>query len=61
MRLCAPFTIARTVWRFGLKTRFVLLLAWLTLCPDWCFFWQSSHVNATVSLLPEKWPCWNSA
>lgn len=27
MRKAAPFTRARTRWRFGLKTRFVLLFA----------------------------------
>ncbi len=38
MRLWAPPTIARTVWILGLKTRRVLLLAWLTLFPEVGFF-----------------------
>jgi hypothetical protein len=33
MRRTLPSTFARTRWRFGLKRRFVLLLAWLTLLP----------------------------
>ncbi len=33
MRKADPFTSAFTRCRLGLKTRFVLLLAWLTLLP----------------------------
>src|SRR5438046_7779135 len=32
-RRVVPFTTARTRWRFGYQRRFVLLFAWLTLCP----------------------------
>ncbi len=51
MRLVVPSTIARTRCRFGLNVRFVLLLAWLTLLPVWCFLAQMSHVKATGLLL----------
>src|SRR5438876_4885141 len=32
-RRVVPFTTARTRWRLGYQRRFVLLFAWLTLCP----------------------------
>jgi len=38
MRFVDPSTIARTRWMLGLNERLVLLLAWLTLLPVWCFF-----------------------
>lgn len=34
IRRLAPLTTARTVCRFGLNVRRVLLFAWLTLLPD---------------------------
>ena len=54
IRLTTPSTSARTFWRLGRKTRFVLLLEWLTLCPVIRFFPQTEHANAIISLLTQK-------
>lgn len=51
MRKAEPLTSAFTRCKLGLKTRFVLLFAWLTLLPVWCFFPQRSQANATDLLL----------
>ena len=51
IRFVDPSITARTRCRLGLNVRFVLLFAWLTLWPDWCFFEQMSHENATGILL----------
>lgn len=42
----APSTIARTRCRLGYQRRFVLLLAWLTLCPKTGPLPQISHTRA---------------
>jgi hypothetical protein len=51
MRFVDPSTTARTLWMLGLNERLVLLLAWLTLLPVWCFLKQISHAKATGALL----------
>ena len=46
--LAVPFTKARTVRRLGRKTRFVRLLAWLTLLPTRRCFPHTSQEKAIV-------------
>ncbi len=46
MRRGAPSIIARTRCRLGYQRRFVLLLAWLTLCPKTGPLPQISHTRA---------------
>ena len=43
IRRGTPSTIARIVCRFGSNRRRVLLLAWLTLLPDWADLPQMKH------------------
>ena len=43
MFLTCPSTFARTRWRFGNQTRFVALLAWLTLFPNSFALPHTSH------------------
>ena len=38
-----PFITTRNFLIFGFQRRRVLLLAWLTLLPNWGFFSQTSH------------------
>ena len=38
-----PFITTRNFLIFGFQRRRVLLLAWLTLLPNWAFFSQTSH------------------
>src|SRR3989449_6785056 len=45
-RRVVPFTTARTRWRLGYQRRFVLLFAWLMLCPVMGPLPQISHTRA---------------
>src|SRR5436190_19429112 len=45
-RRVVPFTTARTRWRLGYQRRFVLLFAWLTLCPVMGPLPHISHTRA---------------
>src|SRR6266576_3618762 len=45
-RRVVPFTTARTRWRSGYQRRFVLLFAWLMLCPVMGPLPQISHTRA---------------
>ena len=40
-----PFITTRNFLIFGFQRRRVLLLAWLTLLPNWVFFSQTSHFS----------------
>jgi len=48
MRLGAPSTSTRTVWRLGYQRRFVRFFAWLTLWPVIGTLAQTAHTRAMV-------------